>query len=429
MKKWQEIYRERMVTPEEAVQAIKPGHWVTSGLMECRSLTSALANRADLVNVTYFVGESFGGILDLVNSPYAASFRVIAAFLNPFTQQDYQAGKFEFMPCYFSTGSKLFLERIIHCHAAFVQVSPPDDFGYCSLGNSVDYIKDACDYVPLIIAEVNRHLPRTCGDTLLHVSRFNAIVERDQEMFSEPPPQVADIHHTMAGYLSELVENGSTIEAGAGNVVQCVVSCLTGKRDLGIHSEMFTDALRILMEAGAADGGCKTIFRHKAVANMAFGSAELYRFINNNLDVELHPAGVVLQPDVIAKNHKMTAINTGYQVDLFGQVNAEYRHGVQMTGVGGQTDFNRGAAMSPGGKAIIAITSTTSKGKSNIVAALEPGTPVTSTRNDIHYVVTEYGVANLIGRTTRERARELINVAAPQWREELSAQARQLGLL
>lgn len=429
MNNWEQEYRGKLTTPGEAVRLVRSGDWVTSGLNECPPLIGALARREDLEGVTYFAGESFGGILELLRPPAVPRFRVIAAFLNPFTQPDFQEGSFEFLPCYFSTGSKIFTEKILRCDAAFVQVTPPDAFGFCSLGNSVDYIKDACEQIPTVIAQVNRHLPRTCGDTLIHCSRFAAVVEEDAPLFDVPPPAVESLHRLIAGHLAELVEDGATVEAGAGNVVQCAVSCLTGKRHLGIHSEMFTEALMDLVRSGAADGSRKTIYRGRAVANMAFGSAELMRFVTENPAVEFHPAGTTLQPEVIARNHKMTAINTGYQVDLFGQVNAESRRGMQMTGVGGQTDFNRGAAMSPGGKAIIILASRTSRGLSTIVSALEQGVPVTSTRNDIHYVVTEHGIAPLIGRTTRERARALITVADPAHRDKLEFEARQLGLL
>lgn len=425
---WRSTYSQKLVSPEVAVKVVQPGDWVTCGLNEPVALIDALSARADLTDVTFYAGESVQGkVLRVLESP--SKIRLIISFLNPFTQAAFNEGRFEFLPSFFSSGTRVFAESTIKCNVAFVSVTPPDARGYCSLGTSVDYIKDAIEYIPTVVAEVNDQMPRTCGDTLIHVSRFTYVVENSSPILTYPPPPVDSESETIAALLSQLVEDGATIEAGAGDLVSSAVSCLR-KNDIGIHSEMFVHALMKLVKEGVANGSRKSIDRGKAVANMAYGNQEFYEFIAENPAVELRPASYVLNPMVIAKNYKMTAINTGYQVDLLGQVNAESLRGIQRTGVGGQTDFARGAAMSPGGKSIIIIRSTSGKGKfSNIVPYFEPGTPVTSTRCDIDYVITEYGIARLSGRTTRDRARALISIANPAFRDYLEEEARKLRLL
>ncbi len=427
---WRERFQAREVPAPEAAAQVQSGQWVTTGLVEARAILTALAERRDLQDVTLFIGESvFGGVMPFLNQEARKHFRVLSAFLNPYTQKPHAEGLLEFVPTFFSTGCKLFRDGYLRCDIALIQVTPPDDHGWCSLGLSVDYIKGALDRIPQIIAEINPLLPRTAGDTLVHASRFHCWTEAPTPPPAMPPGAPKPEHEAIAGYLNELVEDGATIEAGAGEIVDAVVRRLE-KRDLGIHSEMFTDGLMELVQRGVATGAAKSMYRLRAVATMAFGSQALYQFVDRNPGVELHPAEVVLDPAVIAQNHKMTAINTAFQVDLLGQVNAEAAGPRQLTGVGGQTDFARGAAMCPGGKSIIILPSTARRGTvSSIVAHLPPGTPITSTRNDVHFVVTEYGVAQLIGRSTRERASNLIAIAHPDFRPALQQEARQLGLL
>lgn len=425
---WRALYRERRVTAAEAVQVIRSGDLVMAGLLEARGLIEALAARADLTDVTYFTGESFGGILPLLEA--GPRFRVITCFLNPFTQPHHARGQIEFAPMFFSSVIKAFGDGYLRPDVAMVQVSPPDAFGYCSLGLSVDYIKRALDDVETVIAEVNPRVPRTRGDTLVHCSRFRYVVERESPLPVFPPPAPDETDRAIAAHLAELIPDGATIEAGAGEAVSRALLALEGPRDLGVHSEMFLDALMELVRRGVVTNARKARERHRSVATMAFGSEELYRFIDDNPAVELHPAQYVLDPRVISQHPCLIAVNTCYQVDLLGQVNAEARGPRQMTGVGGQTDFARGASLSPGGKSIIVLRSTARRGAvSTIVAGFEPGTPVTSTRNDVHYVVTEHGVADLFNRSVRERARKLIGIAHPEFRDELAHQARAMGLL
>ncbi len=428
--RWRQEFERRRVSPQEAAARVQSGQWVTTGLVEARAILTALAERRDLQDVTLFIGESvFGGVMPFLNPEARQHFRVLSAFLNPYTQQPHAEGLLEFVPTFFSTGCKLFHEGYVRCDLALIQVTPPDDHGWCSLGLSVDYIKGALDHIPQIIAEVNPLLPRTAGDTLIHASRFACWAEAPTPPPAMPPGPPKPESQAIAAHLNELVEDGATIEAGAGEIVDSVVRLLE-RKDLGIHSEMFTDGLMELVKRGVASGAAKSMHRYRAVATMAFGSADLYQFVDRNPGVELHPAERVLDPAVIAQNHKMTAINTAFQVDLLGQVNAEARGPRQLTGVGGQTDFARGAAMCPGGKSIIILPATARRGTvSSIVAHFPPGTPVTSTRNDVHFVVTEYGVAQLIGRSIRQRARALIAIAHPDFRPSLEQEAKELGLL
>lgn len=427
---WLESHVARQVTAAEAAARIRRGQWVTTGLVEARAIMAALAARTDVEDVTLFLGESvFGGVFPFLTEAARRRFRVLTAFLNPHTQAAHAAGHLEFVPAFFSTGSKVFREGYIRCDVALVQVTPPDAHGWCSLGLSVDYIKGALDHVPVVMAEVNPLLPRTRGDTLVHASRFDCWVEAPV-----PPPVLPGAPErpewgAIAAHLNELVPDGATIQAGQGDVVDAAVARLE-RYDLGIHSEMFTNGLMALMQRGVATGARKTLLRDRAVATMAFGSEELYQFVRDNPGVELHPAELVLDPMTIARNHRMVAINTALQVDLLGQVNAEALATRQVSGVGGQTDFARGAAMCPGGLAVLILPATARRGTvSNIVPALPPGTPVTATRSDMHVVVTEYGVARLIGRSTRERVRDLIAIAHPDHRGGLAHAARQAGLL
>lgn len=432
---WQEVYRHRLVDAEQAVAPIRSGQrvFVGSNGAEPQTLVDALTKRGDHIADTEIVH-----ILTLGTAPYSSarflnSFRHNAFFIGANVREAVNTCRADYTPIFLSEVPVLFRNGQIPLDYALVTVSPPDAHGYCSLGISVDVVKAAVESAPAIIAEVNPNMPRTLGDAFLHVRRIQAFVESNLPLLELAPAPQTEVSDRIGRYIADLIEDGSTLQMGIGAIPDAVLAALTNKRDLGIHTEMFSDGILPLVEAGIINGRHKTLHPGKVVASFCMGTRALYDFVDNNPSIEFHPTEYVNDPFIIAQNEKMVAINAAIEVDLTGQVCADSIGSQFYSGIGGQVDFVRGAARSRGGKPIIALPSTAKikDGRiiSRIVSELKSGAGVVTSRGDAHYVVTEWGVAYLHGKSIRERALALISIAHPDFRRELLAAARERCLV
>ena len=325
----------------------------------------------------------------------------------------------------------LFKNGIIQPDVALINVSPPDEFGFCSYGIDVGNIKTPAEKAKTVIAQINRNMPRGLGDSFIHINKIDYIVEADEPLLELPQvdpntsPEVLKVYDKIGENVASLIEDGATIQMGIGAIPDSVLKYLRDRRNLGVHTEMFSDGIVELVEEGVITGEEKTLHPGKIIAGFVLGSKQAYDFVDNNPIIEFHPQEYVNDPFVIAKNKKMVAINSAIEIDLTGQVCSDSIGSKFYSGIGGQVDFIRGAAHSEGGKAIIALPSTTKDQKiSRIVTALKPNAGVVTSRGDVRYVVTEYGVAHLFGKSIQERARELIKIAHPKFRDELTEFAK-----
>lgn len=351
-------------------------------------------------------------------------FRVNALFVAPNVRDAVNEGRADFVPVFLSEVPALFRKGILPLDAALIQVSPPDKHGFCSLGVSVEACRAAVLSAKLVIAQVNRFMPRTHGDGLIHLSNLNAVVESDEPLPEHIPGTPGEVAAAIGRHCAELIEDGATLQMGIGDIPDAVLASLTSHKDLGVHSEMFSDGVVDLVERGVVTGRMKRVHPGKLTASFVLGSRRLYDFVDDNPQVALLDVGYVNDVSVIRRNPKVTAINSAIEVDLTGQVCADSIGDRIYSGVGGQMDFIRGASVSEGGKPIIALPSITRRGESRIVARLKPGAGVVTTRANVHWVVTEYGAANLYGKNLRQRARALIDIAHPDLRESLEREAR-----
>jgi len=425
---WQSIYAGRLTTAAEAVKVIRPGDTVVvaHACGEPQALTGAMVARAAELHDVEVVHMVAMGKALYCQPEMQGHFRHNSLFVGATSRQAVKEGRADYTPCFFSEIPRLFQEGYLPVDVALVHVSPPDEHGYCSLGISVDYTKPAAECARTVIAQVNRNMPRTLGESFMHVSQFHHVVEVDEPLIELPRPEISRTEENIGRHCAELIEDGSTLQLGIGAIPDAVLSFLKDKRDLGIHTEMFSDGVVELCEAGVITNQAKTLHRGKMVATFFMGTNKLYRFINDNPLVAMYPVDYVNNPFIISQNYKMVSINSALQVDLSGQVGADTIGVTQYSGVGGQVDFVRGSSRSPGGKSIIAMPSTAGGGRfSRVVPVLDPGTGVTTSRNDVHYVVTEYGIACLRGKTLRQRAAALIAVAHPDFRADLEKAARE----
>lgn len=429
---WVKLYREKVTDAATAVARVQSGDriYLGGGAGVPQVLVQALVARAGELRDVEIVHMLHFGEAPYVAPEYAQSFRHNALFIGSNVREAVQAGRADFTPVFLSEIPRLFRSGALPLDYAFIQLSPPDEHGFCSFGVEVGCTKPAAAAARVVIAEVNRRMPRTLGDSFIHVRNLDLIVEVDYPIPEAPQGGSTSVHRRIGEIIAEMIPDGATLQMGIGSIPDAVLANLTNHRDLGIHTELFSDGVVELVEMGVITGARKTLHPGKVVAGFLFGSQKLYDFVEDNPIIELHPTDYVNDPFIIAQHENMISINSALEVDLTGQVAADSIGPRFYSGVGGQLDFVRGAARARGGKPIIALPATAKGGTiSRIVPMLKPGAGVTTTRNDVHYVVTEYGVAELYGKTVRQRARALINVAAPEFREELTRQARELHYL
>ncbi|GAB4399541.1 MAG: acetyl-CoA hydrolase/transferase C-terminal domain-containing protein [Microscillaceae bacterium] len=354
---------------------------------------------------------------------FAEHFYFNTLFVSDGVRPALDADRGAYIPIFLSEVPELFLNDVLPIDAGIFQVSPPDAHGFCTLGVSVDVALSALHKAKVCIAQVNPQMPRTHGDGFVHVSHFKYLVEADEALPEIPSPPPTDIEQKIGQFCADLVEDGATIQMGIGGIPNAALACLTGHKDLGVHTEMFSDGVIPLVEKGVITGKYKVKHPGKIVAGFVIGTRKVYDFIHDNPQVVMLDSNYVNDDAVIRTNPKVVAINSAIEIDLMGQICADTIGSRQYSGIGGQMDFIRGAALSPGGKPIIALPSATNKGVSRIVSMLKPGASVTTTRAHVHYVVTEYGVAYLFGKNIRQRAQALIEIAHPDHREELDRAA------
>jgi acetyl-CoA hydrolase len=428
------LYQSRVVTAEEAVRKIQSGQrvFLTSNCSTPQKVLAALVEYApNLKDVEICQALSIGPA-DYVSAAMQGHLRVNSIFISANIRKAVQEGRADFTPVFLSEFPLLFKNKILPLDVALVHVSPPDEHGFCSLGVEVGPTKSSAESAEMIIAEVNQQMPRTLGDSFIHVSRLNFIVPVDYtlpEMYMGDEGK-SEVTEKIAGYIAELIPDGATMQMGIGDIPDAVLKHLYHKQDLGVHSELISDGVIDLVEAGVLTNARKSIHTGKIVAGIIIGSGRLYNWVDDNPQLEMHPSEYVNDPFVVAQNDRMVAINSAIEVDLTGQVCADSIGPKPYSGVGGQLDFIYGASRSKGGVPIIALPSTTILHDgtviSRVVSMLKHGAGVVTTRNHVRYVVTEYGVADLYGKTIRQRASALINIAHPDFREDMRRQAVEL---
>ncbi len=433
MNGWTEGYRRRVTTAEEALRAVRSGDhvWVHGGCNNPEELVRAMVARAPELRGVEVAHLMTFGSASYADPRYADSFRHRALFTGANVREAVNAGRGDYVPVHLSEIPALLRTGNLAVDVALVHVSPPDEHGFCSYGVGVECTKAAAERARTVIALVNRRMPRALGDSFIHASRLTHVVEADRALVELPGAgRVGPVARAIGAHVASLIENGSTLQMGIGEIPDAVLLFLGEKRDLGIHTEMFSDGVVELFERGVVTGEAKTLHRGKLVASFVLGSKRTFDFLDNNPFVEFHPSDYVNDPFVIAQNERMVAINSALSVDLTGQVCADSIGCSIYSGFGGQLDFIRGAGRSKGGKPVIALPSTARDGSiSRIVDVLSPGSGVVTTRADVHYVVTEHGVASLHGRSLRERASALIEIAHPDFRSTLREAARRRRIL
>ena len=409
------------MTASEAVKNIKSGNnvFIHSAAAVPKCLVNAMtARHSELRDVSIYQIHTEG------EAPYStpdfqASFTIKSFFVGSNTRDAVQNGSGSYIPIFLSEVPALFRKGVIPIDVALVTVSPPDKHGYCSLGTSVDISLAATQFAKIVIAQINDQMPRTHGDGLIHVSNITIQVEESEALPEVTNSDLTDENKAIGKNICDLIENGSTLQMGIGAIPNAVLTYLDGHKNLGIHSEMFSDGVLPLIEKGVINGSCKKKYPGMIVSSFVVGSKKLYDFIDDNPMVQMLDFEYVNNVAVIQKNPKVVAINSAIEIDITGQVCADSIGNKIFSGVGGQMDFIRGASLSEGGKPIIALNSTTKSGASKIVPFLKEGAGVVTTRAHMHYVVTEYGVANLYGKTIDERVELLIGIAHPAHREQL----------
>ncbi len=417
---WKETYRTRLTTADEAVTHIKSGDRVVLGHAcgEPSHLIDAMVRNAKAYRNVEIVHMLVKGECAYCRPEYTENFHHNALFVSPPAREAVESGRADYTPAFFYQSPRLF-ETTLPVDVAVVQVTPPDENGTCSLGISVDYTLAAVKNAKTVIAQVNDQMPRTFGGGNVSVDEIDFFVEHSAPILELAPPKIGPVEEAIGKYCASLINDGDTLQLGIGAIPDAVLTFLREKHDLGIHSEMFSDGVVDLVERGVVTNTKKTLKPGICVANFLMGTKRLYDFVNNNPQVEVHPVDYVNNPVIIAQNDNMVCINSCVQVDLMGQVASETVGYKQISGVGGQVDFVRGACMGKNGRSIMAMFSTVKGKMSKIVPVLDEGSAVSTSRNDIDYIVTEYGIAHLKGHTLRERARALIEISHPDFRDDL----------
>jgi 4-hydroxybutyrate CoA-transferase len=431
MAHWSGRLRERVTSAAGAVAEIRSGDriFVHGGCATPHVLLEALAARADALRDVRLVHLHTEGPALTAVPGLESSFHHVALFVGANVREAVNAGRADYIPCFLSEIPALMRSGRVPIDVAFLNVSPPDAHGYCSLGVSVDVAMTAALTAKTVIAQINTGMPRTHGASFIHVDRIDRAVEVHAPPKAIDPPQPSDVDAQIGAFAASLIDDESTLQMGIGSIPNAVLAALRGHRDLAVHTEMFSDGVVDLVESGVITARFNPLHPGKIVTSFLMGSERLYRFVDDNPQVEMHPADYTNDTSIIRRNHRMVAVNSALEIDLTGQVCACSIGDRVYSGFGGQTDFIRGAALAPGGRPIIALPATALGGKlSRITGHLKPGAMVTLTQAHLHYVVTEYGIADLYGKNLRERAQALINIAAPQFRDELYAFAAERNL-
>ncbi len=429
---WREIYEHKKTTAQQALKALKRGHrvFVGSGCGEPQHLAQTLEETIPLLSDLEILHILSVGKPRYTSSNLFDKCRLKSFFVASASREAVAEGRADYTPINLGDTSELFRSGAVPIDVALIQVSPPDEHGFCSYGISVDIVKAAAESADHVIAQVNPQMPMTLGDAFIHVRDINAIVEHDEPLLEVPPPLMNPIAREIGANVAKLIEDGSAIRVGVGSVSTAVLYALEDKKDLGVHADMLTDAYLPLIEQGIITNARKTLHPGKIITSFCLGTRKLYDFVNNNPMVSFHPAEYVNNYLVIAENEKMISINSALEVDMTGQVCSDSFGYEIYSGVGGAIDFLRGARTSRKGKAIMVLPSTTLDGeRSRIVPTLSEGAGVVTTRGGVQYVVTEYGSAHLSGKSIRERAMALIGIAHPDFREELLRAAEKLKYL
>src|SRR5579872_3950127 len=422
MSSWELEYKNKLQTPEEALLCVRSGMrvYIQPGCAEPETLVEALMRRAPDVEDVEIVHMMTMGVAPYVAREMAGHFRHNAMFIGGNVREAINDGRADYTPIYLSEIEGLFESGQMPIDVALIEVSRPDSHGFCSFGVGVDTTLTAARVARYVVAQVNENMPRTYGDSFIHVNDIDAFVESTRPLCALKRPVVNDLQVAIARNVAGLIEDGAVLQTGIGGIPDAVLPMLMDRKDLGVHSELVSDGVIPLIEAGVLTGARKNFKPRKIILGFALGTKRLFEFMDNNPIFEFHPTAYTNDPGLIARNDKMVAINSAIQVDLTGQVCSDSIGSTFYSGIGGQVDFIRGASRSKGGKPIIAISSTAKHGTiSRIVPVLDPGAGVVTSRGLVRYVVTEFGVAYLHGKSIRERAKALIEIAHPDFRAEL----------
>lgn len=433
--KWTTKYASRFTSPEKAVEVIQSGHrvYLSGNCSVPQKLLKALVNRCkDLHDV------EIAQVLTVGPAPHAAPemnghIKINNLFVGGNVRQALHEGRSDYTPCFLSEVPLLFRDGILPLDAVLLHVSPPDKHGFCSLGIEGGLCKTASESARFVMAEINEQMPRILGDCFIHISKIDYAVPVDYPLQEVKMSEPSELSMKIGRYIASLIEDGATLQLGIGAIPDGVLHYLDDKHDLGVHTELFSDGVMKLVKSGVITNEKRTFHRGKITVGFMLGSRELYDFADDNPIIELHPTEYINDPFLIAKNDKMVSINSAIEIDLTGQICADSIGPQFYSGVGGQLDFIYGASRSKGGKPIIALPSTATLRDglkvSRIVGMLKPGAGVATTRSHVHYIVTEYGVADLYGKSVRQRARALIDISHPDFREDLERQAMELNYL
>lgn len=419
---WKDIYQSRICTREEAVTHIKSGQRVVLG-SACgtpEDLIDAMLERSDDLSDVELVAMVSTGKSAYAQPQYAKSFRHNSFFVAPSTRKAIDEDRADYTPCFFVEFPKIMLDGTLPMDVAMITVSEPDKVGNVSLGISVCYDMAAAKAAKKVIAEVNPNMPRTLGDSFMHVSEIDHFVPTNRPIVTAPRPKITEVESKIGANCATLIKDGDCLQLGYGALPDAVLGFLEEKKDLGIHSEMISDGVMHMVEKGIITCRRKNFKPNKIVHTFAIGTEEFYKWIDYNTMIDIHPVEYINDPNIIGRNDNMVSINSAICIDLLGQAASDMIGGNQYAGIGGQVDFIRGCRLSKGGRSILALAAASADGKiSRIVPTLAPGQAVTTSRQDIDYVVTDYGVAHLRAKTVKERAKALIEVAAPQFRDHL----------
>jgi acyl-CoA hydrolase len=419
---WEPDYKKRLRTADEALECVQSGMrvYIQPGCAEPETLVEALMRRGPFVQDVEIVHMMTMGTAPYVAPEMAGHFRHNAVFIGANVREAIKEGRADYTPIYLSEIEGLFESGAMPIDVALLELSPPDPHGFCSFGVGVDTSLTAARCACHVVAQINDQMPRTYGDSFIHVTQLDAVVDSSRPLCAMKEPQITDMHRAIARNVADLIEDGAVLQTGIGGIPDAVLPYLMDRKDLAVHSELVSDGAVPLIEAGVITGERKNFKPRKIILGFALGTKKLFDFLDNNPIFEFHPTSYTNDPGFIARNDNMVAINSALQVDLTGQVCSDSIGNQFYSGIGGQVDFIRGASRSKGGKPIIAISSTAKNGAiSRIVPMLSPGAGVVTSRGLVRYVVTEYGVAYLHGKTIRQRAQALIDIAHPKFREEL----------